>query len=72
MSNPKKIIKEHLVLSLSFFLMLAAGRGETRTAGSDTLDSTICVCVCVCVCVILLKNGQNCDIEGKHSKCEFF
>ena len=22
--------------------------------------------------VILLKTGQNCDIEGKNSKCEFF
>ena len=21
--------------------------------------------------VILLKTGQNCDIEGKNSKCEF-
>ena len=23
-------------------------------------------------CVILLKTGQNCDIEGKNSECEFF
>ena len=22
--------------------------------------------------VIFLKTGQNCDIEGKNSKCEFF
>ena len=22
--------------------------------------------------VILLKTGQNCDIEGKNSKCQFF
>ena len=23
------------------------------------------------ICVILLKTGQNCDIEGKNSKCDF-
>ena len=25
-----------------------------------------------CIWVILLKTGQNCDIGGKNSKCEFF
>ena len=32
----------------------------------------VCVCVCVCVCVILMKTGQNGNIEGKHSKYNFF
>ena len=29
-------------------------------------------CLYIYIWVILLKTGQNCDIEGKNSKCEFF
>ena len=33
----------------------------------------VCMCyIIIYIWVILLKTGQNCDTEGKNSKCEFF
>ena len=32
----------------------------------------IVIYIYIYIWVILLKTGQNCDIEGKNSKCEFF
>ena len=48
---------------------------ESHELHADSAFISLYVCVFIlsfCIWVILLKTGQNCDIEDKNSKCELF
>lgn len=77
-----KKLKEHAVLSLSFFLMLAAGRGETRTVLRDQthwtrLSLSLFLALCVCVFPLipfsheLLRCARQNDVMCFASLCGY-